>query len=287
MSKKEIADAEPKKCGIVMPISAIDGCSEAHWGEVKRIIESSIAAAGFEGNLVSYADDIGVIQKRIVQNLYNNPMIVVDVSAKNPNVMFELGLRLAFDKPTIIIKDDKTSFSFDTASIEHLEYPRDLRYEAMVEFKANLTEKIIGTEKAAKDPNFSTFLKHFGEFKVAKIEETEVPGQELIMDELRGIRNLLESSTKKAITESSANERLEHVGLRLSIGSDAELLSYTFPKHVHPDSISHEMDAIKGIVSYEISGSSSGRHALAVIVPKSRSKEIREILEGLHKRLVE
>jgi hypothetical protein len=70
------------------------------------------------------ADDIGVIQKRIVQNLYSSDVIVCDVSGKNPNVMFELGMRLAFDKPTLIVKDDKTDYSFDTGIIEHVPYPR-------------------------------------------------------------------------------------------------------------------------------------------------------------------
>jgi hypothetical protein len=50
------------------------------------------------------------------------------VSGKNPNVMFELGIRLAFDKATIIIKDDKTDYSFDTSVIQHIPYPRDLRH---------------------------------------------------------------------------------------------------------------------------------------------------------------
>ena len=95
-------------CGIVMPISGIDGCGESHWKDVMSIIKESIDNADFESNLVSNADDIGIIQKRIIQNLYENPIVVCDVSGKNPNVMFELGIRLAFDKPTIIIKDDKT-----------------------------------------------------------------------------------------------------------------------------------------------------------------------------------
>jgi hypothetical protein len=34
--------------------------------------------------------------------------------------MFELGMRLAFDKPTVIIKDDKTDYMFDTGIIEHV-----------------------------------------------------------------------------------------------------------------------------------------------------------------------
>lgn len=74
--------------------------------------------------------------------MYENPIVVCDVSGKNPNVMFELGIRLAFDKPTIIIKDDKTSYSFDTSPIEHLEYPRDLRYNRIEDFKSKLTDKI-------------------------------------------------------------------------------------------------------------------------------------------------
>lgn len=126
---------EPKICGIVMPISSIDGCAETHWSEVLEIINEAIEDAGFDGNLVSNADDVGIIHKRIIQNLYDNPIVVCDVSCKNPNVMFELGLRLAFDKPTIIIKDDKTAYSFDTSAIEHLEYPRDLRFSQIVEFK--------------------------------------------------------------------------------------------------------------------------------------------------------
>lgn len=131
-----------KKCGIVMPIATMEGYPESHWKDVKRIVESAIEDAGFEARLVSDADDIGVIHKRIVQNLYDNPMIVCDISGRNPNVMFELGLRLAFDKPTIIIKDEVTPYSFDTSVIEHLSYPKDLRFHKIEIFKAELKNRI-------------------------------------------------------------------------------------------------------------------------------------------------
>lgn len=176
-------------CGIVMPISEIDGCDEAHWSDVLDIITESLENAGFTGDLVSNADDAGIIHKRIIQNLYDNALVVCDVSGKNPNVMFELGLRLAFDKPTIIIKDDMTSYSFDTSAIEHMEYPRDLRFGKIVDFKKKLSAKLKATyEKSKNDPDYTTFLKHFGQFKVAKLEKTEVSGQEYIIDELRGLR---------------------------------------------------------------------------------------------------
>ena len=176
-------------CGIIMPISAIDGCSEGHWADIQDILLEAIEEAGFEGNLVSNADDAGIIHKRIIQNLYDNPIVVCDVSGKNPNVMFELGIRLAFDKPTIIVKDDKTAYSFDTSAIEHIEYPRDLRFSKIVEFKQKLSEKIKATHvKAQSDPSYTTFLKHFGEFTVAKIDKKEVSGQEYIIEELKSLR---------------------------------------------------------------------------------------------------
>jgi hypothetical protein len=178
-----------KICGIVMPISSIDGCSEGHWSDVLEIITEAVEGSGFEANLVSNSDDVGIIHKRIIQNLYDNPIVICDVSGKNPNVMFELGIRLAFDKPTIIIKDDKTSYSFDTSSIEHLEYPRDLRFTKIVEFKKKLKDKVEATySKATSDPNYTTFLKHFGEFKVAKLDKKEVSGQEYLLEEMRGLR---------------------------------------------------------------------------------------------------
>jgi len=185
----ETESSKPEKCGVVMPISAIDGCPESHWLDVCAILYDAIQDAGFDPNLVSNADDIGIIQKRIIQNLYQNRIVVCDVSAKNPNVMFELGIRLAFDKPTIIVKDDKTSYSFDTSPIEHLTYPRDLRFSQIVDFKEQLATRIKATHHAATtDPHYTTFLKHFGTFAVAKLDSKEVSADELILSELRELR---------------------------------------------------------------------------------------------------
>lgn len=190
--EKAPAPIARKICGVIMPISAADGCSEENWSDVLDVLSESMENAGFEANIVSHADEVGIIHKRIIQNLYDNEVVVCDVSGKNPNVMFELGLRLAFDKPTIIIKDDKTPYSFDTAAIEHLEYPRDLRYSKIVEFKERLAEKITAThQRATSDPAYTTFLKHFGEFTVAKIEKKEVPSQQFVIEELKNIRQTL------------------------------------------------------------------------------------------------
>lgn len=201
-NKKSLENNEKLVCGLVMPISSIDGCNEQHWVDIKDIISEAIKDAGFTPNLVSYADDVGIIQKRIIQNLYDNPIVVCDVSGKNPNVMFELGLRLAFDKPTIIIKDDKTSYSFDTSPIEHLDYPRDLRFTKIIEFKQNLKEKLIATyKKSQDDKDYTTFLKHFGSFTVAKLDTKELSKEDFIIEELKELRKSITRQEKNTMQQ--------------------------------------------------------------------------------------
>lgn len=179
---------ERDTCGIVMPISAREECTAGHWQDVLEILTSAADMAGFEGRIVSSAEQIGVIHQTIVDNLFDNPIVVCDVSTENPNVMFELGLRLAFDKPTVVVVDDRTKIQFDTSPIEHLKYPRDLRFGSIVDFKEKLAEKLKATKEKHSDLNSSTFLRSFKRFTPAKIETAEVPNSELILKELESFK---------------------------------------------------------------------------------------------------
>lgn len=197
-------------CGIIMPIADIEGYPIGHWRNVQDIICEASADAGFKANLVSSDDDVSVIQKRIVQNLYDNPIVVCDISARNANVMFELGMRLAFDKPTVIIKDERTPYSFDISSIEHLDYPSDLRYQSINVFKERLAGKLRETySRSQNDPEYTTFLKHFGTFKVAQLDQKEVSETEYLASEIKDIKSLLislrTSTTAKPRVFSSIN----------------------------------------------------------------------------------
>lgn len=175
-----------KKCGIIMPIAGNTDYPKDHWKEVLSILVDAIEETEFEPRLVSDDVAIGLIHERIVNNIYTDDIVICDVSSKNPNVMFELGMRLAFDKPTIIIKDEKTGYSFDTGVIEHLNYPSSLRFNQIVEFKKELIKRINATyKKSDEDPNYSPFLKSFGKTIVpAKINKSEIPEGKYILDKL-------------------------------------------------------------------------------------------------------
>ncbi|WP_080055658.1 hypothetical protein [Spirosoma aerolatum] len=206
MTDKKSVDKKPT-CGIIMPISLIDNCPPEHWSDVLGIIKDVCITNDFFPNLVSDADDIGVIHNRIIENIYSSDIVICDVSCKNANVMFELGMRLAFDKPTIIIKDDLTGYSFDTSLIEHLEYPRDLRFTSIIKFKENLGNKLKAThEKATKDPNYSTFLKNFGKYKIAHLEDREVSSDTYILNAIEELRRDV-----RVIKNYSINDKSDEV----------------------------------------------------------------------------
>lgn len=209
-NKNDIKEDEMNTCGIIMPIASMHPYKDGHWNDVYSVLCESALSADLKPNLVSFDDDVTVLHKRIIRNIYFNPIIICDISGRNPNVMFELGMRLAFDKPTIIVKDNLTINSFDISSIEYLEYPSDLHYQSILSFKEKLKNKLLETlKRSQEDDNYSTFLRNFGDFKTAKFEEKEVPVSELIIDEIRELSKLVKNTinntqinSKQLVTES-------------------------------------------------------------------------------------
>ena len=226
-----------KKCGIIMPIATSTDYPSEHWKDVLSILMEAINETEFEPRLVSDDVAVGLIHDRIVTNIYNDDVIVCDVSSKNPNVMFELGLRLAFDKPTIIIKDEKTGYSFDTGVIEHISYPSSLRFSEIVEFKLELVKRINATyERAKAETNYSPFLKSFGKTIVpASIQQTEIPEGKYIMEQLEVLRHELRSMRMERRNEDyisnqkrfTVNENVKTIlrNLILKYSNDNEVLS--------------------------------------------------------------
>jgi hypothetical protein len=203
MSDSSNPTSEIMTCGIIMPIAKSTDYTAEHWLDVKEIISECIIEAGFDPRLVSEASDTGMIHQRIVENIYSNPIVVCDISSRNPNVMFELGIRLTFDKPVVIIKDDNTERIFDTDIIEYLPYPKDLKYSSIQNFKKALTKKIIATYNKYKDTEESIFIKHFKNVKPQKLQDEELNSTQQILRAIDGLR--MESQASKIKSINSEN----------------------------------------------------------------------------------
>lgn len=196
-SAKQDGSSEKATCGIIMPISAMPPTYDAaHWSDVRRVLEAAIEKAEMLPQIVSDSFESDVIQKRIIHNLYANTVVVCDVSGLNPNVMFELGIRITFKLPVIIITDDVGSIPFDTKIIEHLPYPRDLHIHQTNEFIDKLAERISRLKSQKEEGRFRSFIEDFGTFEVLEPSEKEVGADRLILERLDRI--------ERSVTKSSA-----------------------------------------------------------------------------------
>lgn len=188
MSEKK---EEKIRCGLIMPISAIDGCDENHWTQVRKIIEEAVNEIGknFEVRMVSEKTAFDLIQSNIVQALYEDKIAICDISGRNPNVMLELGMRIAFDKPVVIIFDGVGNSPFDITNILQIRYPRDLNYWKMNEFKKELKERINLVLEEEGNAFLRAFGKNFKTYQInpQKIEVSE--GDKAILEKIDILMN--------------------------------------------------------------------------------------------------
>lgn len=79
---------------------------------LRNLIMPAAVDAGFKVETAK-REGSDVIQSTIVNDLLNADLVIADLSDHNPNVLFELGLRMAFDKPIALIRAKGTSAIFD------------------------------------------------------------------------------------------------------------------------------------------------------------------------------
>lgn len=125
-SKKEVT------VSFVRPIDPKDGYNPKHFEYIEKKLSTeienidNISYSFLCNGLVSDSAGVSSITRTIIKKLFNADIVIVDISTLNPNVMFELGLRLSLPKMTIIIRDDATDLPFDIKDIYILDYPHSL-----------------------------------------------------------------------------------------------------------------------------------------------------------------
>ncbi len=78
-------------------------------------------------------------------------MAICDLSSKNANVFYELGLRQAFNKKTILITDGRDKAPFDISGFRYVSYTPTLRVDSVEREIISIGEMLLETETAPED----------------------------------------------------------------------------------------------------------------------------------------
>ena len=104
-------------CFVISPIGeANSDIRKASDQLLKFIIVPSALACGFKADAIIRADKIdhpGIITNQIITHILNCDLVVADLSGHNPNVFYELAVRHAAGKPTVLLIREGESVPFD------------------------------------------------------------------------------------------------------------------------------------------------------------------------------
>ncbi len=112
-----------KNAFVIMPFSE-KGKQERPPGFFQEVLTQIITPAGDRAEFnIQTAMQSGsdVIQSTIIEHLIHADLVIADLTDHNPNVMFELGVRIALDKPIVLIRATGTPGIFDVDNMMRVE----------------------------------------------------------------------------------------------------------------------------------------------------------------------
>lgn len=147
---------------IAMPFSEkTDAYAKGYFDEVlKHLITPAAAKANFNSRTANKSGS-EVIQSTIINELDKADLVIVDLTEHNPNVLFELGMRIAFNKPVCLIRAEGTKPIFD---VDHMlrvyTYNPNLWGSTLAKDVPGLTAHIVETWKGKGSKSYLDILRH-------------------------------------------------------------------------------------------------------------------------------
>lgn len=194
MTKKENKD-----CFVIMPISDVDGYSKGHFLHVyEDIIKPSVEMTEFRPIRADEVKETNFIHLDMLKKLIDAPIAICDLSTRNPNVLFELGIRQVFDKPVVLIQEKGTPKIFDIGPLRYLEYSKEMKYHEVLKTQNELKESIEATKAAeGEHGNINSIVRLMALNSPATIPNIEGNNKEalaldVIQSQMNDMRKILE-----------------------------------------------------------------------------------------------
>ena len=159
-------------CFLIMPISDPSDYKSGHFKRVRDdLFRPACEAAGFRAIRADETMETNVIQLDILKKLIEAPIAICDLSTRNPNVMFELGIRQAFDKPVVLVQEVDTPRIFDISGIRIIDYRRELLYREVIQDQRAIAEALRATRNP-QPGSINSLIQLLSLAAAAKLDES-------------------------------------------------------------------------------------------------------------------
>jgi len=151
-----------KKLNLFVALPFVERNPDRPEGFFSEVLNNLIVPAATESGFnVQTANRSGsdIIQSTIINELIEADIVLADLTDHNPNVLFELGFRIALSKPVIIIKAKGTPPIFDVDSMmRYYEYNANLWKSTLEKDIPKLKEHIDAAWKGKNQQSYIDIL---------------------------------------------------------------------------------------------------------------------------------
>ena len=106
-----------KTCFVIAPIGEPESNTRRWSDQVLRyIIRPAVEPCGYKAVRADDIDEPGIITSQVIQRVVEEPLVIADLTERNPNVFYELAIRHAVRKPFIQIINERENIPFDVAA---------------------------------------------------------------------------------------------------------------------------------------------------------------------------
>ncbi len=179
----------PRTCFVIMPFSKTTSCSEEEWTVLfEKVLKPSIEGAGLDYVCRRSVATRGNIVGAILRDINDSHVILADLTDRNANVFYELGVRHALKDRSILIAQKGEDIPFDLQAYAYHVYdwktPEGIRALAD-KMKQLLTE--IDNNSERPDNPVSDFLRVHYRIEVEPVPEIIAPTEVAVAQPLVGI----------------------------------------------------------------------------------------------------
>lgn len=136
---------QDKKCFVVSAFGT-DADSQRRHKQVLRHLVRKVLGERFRVVRADEIDDEGLITNQIIERLFEDDLVVADLTGLNPNVFYEVAVRHAVRKPIVHLITKGQEIPFDIANMRAIQYALD-DPDLLVEAQEELGRKVKAIEE--------------------------------------------------------------------------------------------------------------------------------------------
>ena len=202
-----MAEDETKRAFIICPFGKKGSPERLRSDDIfESLIKPACKAEGYYAYRTLDESRPGEITERMIEDLQEADLVIADLSAKNPNVFYELAIRHTTGLPFILMSDDVDSVPFDVGTLAVVEIKHD-NFTAVRETTSELIRHIQQVKSGKAD--FSNPVFRYNVKK--QVSQSGDPTDRMILELQDEVRNL--SRRLNLIYDSKQNDEDSLTGL--------------------------------------------------------------------------